>query len=84
MSIHRSLVTKGKLVRTRNVLNRAERIQELEHSGRWDAEKDSPFGLPKVRVMKVKKRVKEKKTDEAEGATVVESAESDSKEGQKK
>jgi small basic protein (TIGR04137 family) len=68
MSVHKSLASKGKLVRTRNVLRRAERIMELEKAGKWKAEEDSPFGLPKVRVMKVKKRAKEKKKEEGEGA----------------
>ncbi len=64
MSIHKSLATKGKLVRTRNVLKRAERIMELEKAGKWLPEENSPFGLPKVRVLKVKKRAKEKKKEE--------------------
>ncbi|MCZ6795131.1 MAG: small basic protein [Planctomycetota bacterium] len=70
MSIHRSLVARNTLVRSRNVLTRYERILELQKMGRW-SEEDSPFGLPKVRVAKVKKRVKEKKKpdDEAEAAT---------------
>ena len=68
MSIHKSLATKGKLIRARNVLKRAERINELEHSGKWKPEENSPYGLPKVRVMKVKKRVKEKKKVEGEAA----------------
>lgn len=71
MSIHRSLVARNTLVRSRNVLTRYERILELQKMGRWSEEEDSPFGLPKVRVAKVKKRVKEKKKpdDEAEAAT---------------
>ncbi|MGH2628537.1 MAG: small basic protein, partial [Anaerolineales bacterium] len=44
MSIHKSLASKGKLRRTRNVLKRAERIHELEHSGRWKPELNSPYG----------------------------------------
>ena len=63
MSIHKSLATKGKLARARNVLKRAERINELERTGKWNGEEKSPFGLPKVRVLKVKKRVKEKKKE---------------------
>ena len=60
MSIHRSLVTGGALARSRNVLNRYERILELRKTERFD-EDGSPFGLPKVKVLKVKKRGKEKK-----------------------
>jgi small basic protein (TIGR04137 family) len=64
MSIHKSLKTKGKLVRLRNVLNRHERLEILLREGRWDGEKDSPYGLPKVRIMKIKKRGKKKAKDE--------------------
>ncbi|MBN1443304.1 MAG: small basic protein [Planctomycetes bacterium] len=60
MSIHRSLVAKGALVRSRNVLKRYERIQQLRRVGRW-SDDESPYGLPKVRVLRLKKRGKEKK-----------------------
>ena len=66
MSIHRSLSISGHLVRTRNVLTRYERILELRRTGRWKDEDRSPYGLPKVRVLKLKKRVKEKKKEEEE------------------
>ena len=64
MSVHRSLVVKGRLVRSRNVMTRFERIQQLQRSGRWNPEDASPFGLPKVRVPKVKRRGKDKKKKE--------------------
>jgi small basic protein (TIGR04137 family) len=64
MSIHKSLATKGNLVRSRNVLTRYERILQLVKSGKWNAADGSPYGLPKVRVLKTKKRVKEKKKKE--------------------
>ena len=35
MSTHKSLRTKGSLVRSRNVLTRYERILQLRKSGRW-------------------------------------------------
>jgi small basic protein (TIGR04137 family) len=69
MSIHRSLVTKDSLVRSRNVLTRYERILQLRKVGRWDEETSSPYGLPKVRVMKLKKRGKEKKKKAEEEST---------------
>jgi small basic protein (TIGR04137 family) len=47
MSIDRSLKTKGALSRHRNVLRRAERVEQLEEEERW-GEGDSVFGLPKV------------------------------------
>ena len=67
MSIHRSLVTGGALARSRNVLTRYERILELRKTGKWDDEQ-SPYGLPKVRVLKVKKRGKTKKKKEDDEA----------------
>ena len=68
MSIHKSLATKGTLVRSRNVLTRYERILQLRKSGKWNDADGSPYGLPKVRVLKAKKRVKDKKEkEEAEG-----------------
>lgn len=66
MSIHRSLVSQGKLARHRNVLSRAERLQTLLEGERWRAG-DSPFGLPKVRSIKHKVK-KAKKTAETAGA----------------
>jgi small basic protein (TIGR04137 family) len=68
MSVHKSLASKGSLVRSRNVLTRYERILQLRKSGRWTEEKDSPYGLAKVRVLKVKKRAKEKKKKEETAA----------------
>jgi small basic protein (TIGR04137 family) len=47
MSIDRSLKIKGALSRHRNVLTRAERIEQLKEEDRW-SEEDSLFGLPKV------------------------------------
>lgn len=47
MSIDRSLKIKGALSRHRNVLSRAERIEQLKDEERW-SEGDSLFGLPKV------------------------------------
>lgn len=48
MSVDRSLRTKGSLVRHRNVLTRAERVAKLVDEEKFDAENDSPTGLPKV------------------------------------
>ena len=47
MSIDRSLKIKGALSRHRNVLTRAERIEQLKEEDRW-SENDSLLGLPKV------------------------------------
>ena len=63
MSLHRSLVSKNRLVRQRNVLTRDERIRKLAEKGNLE-EEDSVYGLPKVKVRKVRKRVKAKKKKE--------------------
>lgn len=47
MSIDPSLKIKGALSRHRNVLTRAERIEQLKEEDRW-SEEDSLLGLPKV------------------------------------
>ena len=69
MSLHPSLKTKpAGLNQHRNVLTRAERIEKLEFEDRWQ-EGQSPFGLPKVRVIKSTiGRKKKKKKEEEEGA----------------
>jgi small basic protein (TIGR04137 family) len=74
MSIDKSLISKSKLVRQRNVLTRPERIKHLMDEGLWD-EKKSVYGLPKVKITKVKKKARVKKT-----AEVAEAAGADDKE----
>ncbi len=75
MSIHKSLSAKGRLRRQRNVLSRLERIEKLEEEGRW-SDDESIFGLPKVRVARVrrgtKKKAKEKEDASAESKTAPE------------
>ena len=77
MTIDRSLKVGNRLVRARSVLTRAERIATLRDKEGWE-EGRSVFGLPKVRVRQIKKRVKapsaEAATD-AEGTTPAEGAE---------
>lgn len=53
MSVDKSLKTKASLVRHRNVLTRAERIEALRLEDRWE-EGQSPVGLPKVANRKAK------------------------------
>lgn len=73
MTIDKSLKRKGQLARSRNVLKRGERIEQLKAEERWQ-EGQSPLGLPKVRVIKTvlgkkkKKKAKEEET-ETEGTT---------------
>ena len=73
MSIDKSLRRKNQLARARNVLTRAERIRTLQDDERWK-EGRSPFGLPKVRVLKVAKKKPKAKEEEkpAEGAAAAE------------
>jgi small basic protein (TIGR04137 family) len=67
MSIDKSLVTKGKLARHRNVLSRAERIKFLINENLWEDGR-SVFGLPKVKNLKMRKAAKaeKEKTEETE------------------
>ena len=67
MSIHRSLASRNKLRRQRNVLTRGERIEKLVDQGRWQ-EGDTVFGLPTIKVAKIKSGKKKKKEKEEEGA----------------
>lgn len=75
MAIDKSLRRKGRLARSRNVLKREERIDQMKREENWPAGR-SPIGLPKTRVVKVaakkKKKAKEEKAEE--GATTATSA----------
>jgi small basic protein (TIGR04137 family) len=66
MTIDKSLKVRAGMMRTRNVLTRAERLAKLQEAERWQ-EGDSILGMPKVRVQKIslKKKKKVKKDDES-------------------
>jgi small basic protein (TIGR04137 family) len=69
MSIDKSLRRRNALQRARSVLTRGERIKTLMDDERWP-EGRSPYGLPKVKVIKVviKKHKKAKEEEKpAEG-----------------
>lgn len=66
MSVDRSLKVKGALVRHRNVLTRAERVEKLKDEERW-SEGDSLLGLPKVAHRKSHAGRKEVPAKEAAG-----------------
>ena len=68
MSIDPSLKIKGALSRHRNVLSRAERIDQLKEEERW-TEGDSLLGLPKVAHRKSHAGRKAKDLLEKEAAT---------------
>ena len=62
MSLHKSLVSKSALTRHRNVLTRAERVKRSVDDETWE-EGRSVFGLPKVRIRRVKAGGKHKKVE---------------------
>ena len=88
MSLHKSLTSRGRLRRERNVLTRWERIERLKEEERWDEER-SVFALPKVKVARHKRPKKAKKEAEAaegelaEGAVAPEAAQTASTEEEK-
>jgi small basic protein (TIGR04137 family) len=77
MSIDKSLRRKDSLQRARSVLTRGERIKRLQDEERWK-EGRSPYGLPKVKVVKIvikkAKKAKEEAKPEGEGAEGVAAA----------
>ncbi len=83
MSLHKSLISSGRLQRERNVLSRWERIERLREEERWE-EGQSVFALPKVKVAHHKRHKKAKKevapaegevaAAEAEGEAAAEAA----------
>lgn len=66
MTMDKSLKVARGLTRSRSVLTRAERIERLKSSERWQ-DGDSPLGLAKVRVYKLAMKKKKKKKEEEEG-----------------
>ena len=81
MSIDPSLKIKNALTRHRNVLRRAERIEQLKDEERW-SEGDSLLGLPKVAHRKSHAGRKEKEILDKEAAieAVAETTETEAKE----
>ncbi|MBC8352689.1 MAG: small basic protein [Planctomycetes bacterium] len=65
MTIDKSLKVKAGVMRSRNVLTRAERLEKLKASDRW-SEGDSVLGMPKVRVQKMALKKKKKVKEEEE------------------
>ena len=79
MTIDKSLRVRRGLIRSRNVLTRAERLQKLAETDRWK-QGDTPFGLPKVRVQRmiIKKKKKKKEEEEETAGEAAEGAEAPS------
>jgi len=71
MSIHKSLVSSGRLKRQRNVLTRWERIARLREEEHWE-EGRSVFRLPKVKIAHHKRHKKAKKEKEVVEGEVAE------------
>jgi small basic protein (TIGR04137 family) len=67
VTLDKSLKGKGRLSRARSVLSRDERIAKMKEEERW-VEGRSPFGLPKIRVLKAGAKKKKKKEEADEGA----------------
>ncbi|QEL14616.1 small basic protein [Limnoglobus roseus] len=65
MSIDKSLKRKGGMGRIRCVMKRTERIAKMMEDGKWQ-DGQSPYALPKTRVVKVALKKKPKK-EAAEG-----------------
>ena len=65
MAIDKSLRRSGRLARSRNVLKREERIDQMKSEETW-VEGRSPIGIPKTRVVKVAAKKKKKKEEKAE------------------
>ena len=67
MSMDKSLKRKGGMTRTRCDMKRSERIIKMIEDGKWKDDQ-SPYNLPKTRVLKVAIKKKVKKEAEAEVA----------------
>ncbi|MFN0054328.1 MAG: small basic protein [Planctomycetales bacterium] len=65
MGIDKSLRRKGRLSRSRNVLKREERVDQMKAEERW-VPGASPLGIPKTRVVKIAAKKKKKKEEKAE------------------
>ncbi len=73
MSLDKSLKSRNSLVRHRNVLTRAERLEKLEEEDRW-SEGASVLGLPKVAHRKATMVKKAKAKAEEAGEATAEAA----------
>ena len=65
MSLHPSLKQGNSKGSSRTVMKRDERIKKLIKEGKWD-EKSKVFGLPKVKIVRMKAAKKEKKQETQE------------------
>jgi small basic protein (TIGR04137 family) len=68
MSVHPSFKS-GKSKQQKSVLKRLARIILLKKEDKWHEDKDSIFGLPKVKVVKMKIKKEKKEAVEGEEGT---------------
>ena len=68
MTMDRSLKNRGGLKGSRSVLTRDERIAKMMEEGNFDEDKDSPMGLPKLRIAQSRAGSKSKKEAPAEAS----------------
>ena len=70
MTLDKSLKVRAGAIKSRNVMNRADRIKRLQDLGKWHKD-HTVLGMPKVRVPKVslkkKKKVKKEEEDPKKG-----------------
>ena len=71
MSIHPSLSSSGKGKSHRTVLKRSERIKHLQGKGKW-TEESKVYGLPKIKMIRLKVAKKEKAAEKPEGEAAAE------------
>jgi small basic protein (TIGR04137 family) len=68
MTMDKSLRIRAGSTKARSVLTRVERIAKLTENEKFQDGVTSPYGLPKVRVMKLAIRKKKKKEEEGDAA----------------
>lgn len=69
MTMDKSLRIRAGSTKARSVMTRVERIMKLKENEKFQEGVSSPYGLPKVRVMKLAmKKKKKKKEEEGEAA----------------
>ena len=73
MSVHPSFKS-GKGKQQNSVLKRLARLMLLQKEEKWEEGKNSIFGLPKVKVLKLKFKKEKKEAAEGEDAATAEGA----------
>lgn len=73
MSIHPSLSISDKDKKQRSVLKRVERIKTLMEKGEWK-KGNKIYGLPKIKTIKIKIKIKKEKVEKPAEAVVAEGA----------